>query len=219
MRSFWPRLHSLCGRFFQTVISALLSAINPSKIWTIVILLMAIGAGGHVAVRALGARFGLPVSGFASGFASSAATDWRHGRAGRCKPGYCGPSGCWRSPIQRRDRYSAGGPPCGYKSGYAGGLVDSAPVCRPHGLCLRWVFHTEGSSQGCACHRPGRRSFQRDRRRSFWPQFFQCVLIGAVELRAWLGQSDVSHCGSRSWLSRCPCRGHRGGLTGDEWNI
>ena len=51
-----------------------LSAINPSKIWTIVILLMAIGAGGHIAVRALGARFGLPVSGFASGFASSAAT-------------------------------------------------------------------------------------------------------------------------------------------------
>jgi uncharacterized membrane protein (DUF4010 family) len=49
-------------------------AINPRTVWTIVVLVMAIGALGHVAVRAVGPRFGLPIAGFAGGFVSSAAT-------------------------------------------------------------------------------------------------------------------------------------------------
>ncbi|QDM16678.1 MgtC/SapB family protein [Tardiphaga sp. vice352] len=49
-------------------------ALNPHAIWLIVILIMAIGAAGYVAVRVLGSRFGLPAAGLASGFISSAAT-------------------------------------------------------------------------------------------------------------------------------------------------
>lgn len=49
-------------------------ALNPHAIWIIVLLVMAIGALGHIAVRALGARFGLPIAGLASGFISSSAT-------------------------------------------------------------------------------------------------------------------------------------------------
>src|SRR5450756_972068 len=49
-------------------------ALNPHSIWVIVILIMAIGAAGYVAVRLLGARFGLPITGLASGFISSTAT-------------------------------------------------------------------------------------------------------------------------------------------------
>jgi uncharacterized membrane protein (DUF4010 family) len=49
-------------------------ALNPHAIWIIVILVMGIGALGHIAVRFLGARFGLPLAGFASGFISSVAT-------------------------------------------------------------------------------------------------------------------------------------------------
>lgn len=49
-------------------------ALNPRSIWLIVILMMAISACGYIAVRALGARYGLPASGFASGFVSSTAT-------------------------------------------------------------------------------------------------------------------------------------------------
>jgi uncharacterized membrane protein (DUF4010 family) len=49
-------------------------ALNPYAIWIIVVLVMAIGALGHIAVRLAGARFGLPIAGFASGFISSAAT-------------------------------------------------------------------------------------------------------------------------------------------------
>jgi uncharacterized membrane protein (DUF4010 family) len=49
-------------------------ALNPRSIWIIVVLVMAISAAGYVAVRLLGARFGLPAAGFASGFISSTAT-------------------------------------------------------------------------------------------------------------------------------------------------
>jgi len=49
-------------------------ALNPHSIWVLVILVMAIGAAGHLAVRVLGPRVGLPIAGLASGFISSTAT-------------------------------------------------------------------------------------------------------------------------------------------------
>jgi uncharacterized membrane protein (DUF4010 family) len=49
-------------------------ALNPFKIWRLVVLVLAIGAFGHMAVRVLGPRFGLPIAGLASGFISSSAT-------------------------------------------------------------------------------------------------------------------------------------------------
>lgn len=44
------------------------------KLWAIVVLIMAISAAGHVALRIFGARIGLPLAGFVGGFVSSAAT-------------------------------------------------------------------------------------------------------------------------------------------------
>ncbi len=49
-------------------------SINPRIIWKIVILMMSISAGGYIAVRLVGPRFGLPIAGLASGFISSTAT-------------------------------------------------------------------------------------------------------------------------------------------------
>jgi uncharacterized membrane protein (DUF4010 family) len=49
-------------------------AFNPAKIWIVVILVMAIGGVGHIAIRLLGARYGLPLAGLAGGFVSSTAT-------------------------------------------------------------------------------------------------------------------------------------------------
>lgn len=49
-------------------------ALNLRSIWIIVVLVMAISSAGHVAVRTLGARAGLAITGFASGFVSSIAT-------------------------------------------------------------------------------------------------------------------------------------------------
>ncbi len=48
--------------------------LNPRTIWMIVILVMLIGAVGHVSIRLLGPGAGLPIAGFASGFVSSIAT-------------------------------------------------------------------------------------------------------------------------------------------------
>ena len=49
-------------------------ALNPRSIWLVVILIMAISAAGYIAVRMLGAKFGLPIAGLAAGFISSTAT-------------------------------------------------------------------------------------------------------------------------------------------------
>jgi uncharacterized membrane protein (DUF4010 family) len=49
-------------------------AVNPHRAGQLVVLVLAIGAVGHVASRVVGARYGLPLSGLASGFVSSTAT-------------------------------------------------------------------------------------------------------------------------------------------------
>jgi uncharacterized membrane protein (DUF4010 family) len=49
-------------------------ALNPRSLFIIVVLVMLIGAAGHIATRLVGARLGLPMSGFLSGFVSSTAT-------------------------------------------------------------------------------------------------------------------------------------------------
>lgn len=61
-------------------------AINPATIWKYVVLVMAIGAAGHVALRVVGARWGLPMAGFFSGFASSTAATAGFGQRARLTP-------------------------------------------------------------------------------------------------------------------------------------
>jgi uncharacterized membrane protein (DUF4010 family) len=61
-------------------------AINPRSAWTIVVLMLAIGAAGHVAMRSLGPRFGLAAAGLASGFVSSTATIGSMGERVRRNP-------------------------------------------------------------------------------------------------------------------------------------
>jgi uncharacterized membrane protein (DUF4010 family) len=62
------------------------SGINPRTIWRIVILIMSISAGGHIAIRSLGPRLGLPLAGLASGFVSSVATTASMGEHARKNP-------------------------------------------------------------------------------------------------------------------------------------
>lgn len=49
-------------------------AINPSALWGIVIIVMAVSAFSHVLMRVFGSRLGLPMTGLLSGFISSIAT-------------------------------------------------------------------------------------------------------------------------------------------------
>ncbi len=66
------------------------AAINLHVAWTIVILMMAIGAAGHIALRLLGPRYGLAIAGFAAGFVSSAATISNMGERARQTPALMG---------------------------------------------------------------------------------------------------------------------------------
>lgn len=46
---------------------------NPFALWRLAVVLMALSAGGYIALRVLGPRYGLAITGFASGFVSSTA--------------------------------------------------------------------------------------------------------------------------------------------------
>jgi uncharacterized membrane protein (DUF4010 family) len=62
------------------------NAINPHNLWLVVILVMAIGAFGHLALRMIGGRIGLPLVGMVSGFISSIATISAMGHRARETP-------------------------------------------------------------------------------------------------------------------------------------
>jgi len=48
--------------------------LNPFIVWRLVVIVMAISAGGYIAMRLLGSRLGLTIAGFAGGFVSSTIT-------------------------------------------------------------------------------------------------------------------------------------------------
>jgi uncharacterized membrane protein (DUF4010 family) len=63
-----------------------LGAFNPRVLWLLAILVMTINAAGYVALRALGAAVGLPLSGLAGGFVSSTATHVAMGSRAAAEP-------------------------------------------------------------------------------------------------------------------------------------
>jgi uncharacterized membrane protein (DUF4010 family) len=60
--------------------------LNPFDIWLLVVLVMAIGGVGYVAIRMVGSRAGLPLAGLAGGFVSSSATIGSMGSLARRRP-------------------------------------------------------------------------------------------------------------------------------------
>lgn len=67
-------------------------ALVPSRLWRMVVLILAVGMAGHVASRLAGARWGLPVAGFFSGFASSTAAVVGFGHRAREESAHVGPA-------------------------------------------------------------------------------------------------------------------------------
>ena len=59
------------------------NVLNPTTLWRIVVLVMAVGMLGHLAQRMLGVRWGWPLAGFFSGFVSSTAALVHWGRQAR----------------------------------------------------------------------------------------------------------------------------------------
>jgi uncharacterized membrane protein (DUF4010 family) len=68
----------------------LLGGLDPSVLWRLVVVLLALQAAGYVAMRALGPRIGLALSGLASGFVSSTATFGAMGARARALPALTG---------------------------------------------------------------------------------------------------------------------------------
>jgi uncharacterized membrane protein (DUF4010 family) len=58
----------------------------PARLWRLVVLILAVGMIGHIALRLVGARWGLPLAGFLSGFASSTAAVAGFGHRSRQQP-------------------------------------------------------------------------------------------------------------------------------------
>jgi uncharacterized membrane protein (DUF4010 family) len=66
--------------------------LNPSAVWRFVVLVMGVGAAGHVALRMVGARRGLPLAGFFAGFASSTAAVAGFGQQSKDAPALLRPA-------------------------------------------------------------------------------------------------------------------------------
>src|SRR5262245_7244520 len=58
----------------------------PARLWRMVVLILAVGMAGHVALRIVGSRWGLPLAGFIAGFASSTAAVAGFGHRARAEP-------------------------------------------------------------------------------------------------------------------------------------
>ncbi|MET0290987.1 MAG: DUF4010 domain-containing protein [Steroidobacteraceae bacterium] len=58
-------------------------AVNPRVVWRLTVIVMVVNAAGYVAQRAVGARYGLPLSGLLGGFVSSTAVVAAMGRRAR----------------------------------------------------------------------------------------------------------------------------------------
>jgi uncharacterized membrane protein (DUF4010 family) len=65
---------------------------NPARLWLLVVLVMAISALGHVALRVVGSRWGLAVAGFFAGYVSSTAAVAGFGQRVRETPSLLGPA-------------------------------------------------------------------------------------------------------------------------------
>jgi uncharacterized membrane protein (DUF4010 family) len=62
------------------------NALKPYVMWKIVVLIMGVGMLGHIAMRASGVAWGLPLAGFFSGFISSTAAVAEFGRKAKIRP-------------------------------------------------------------------------------------------------------------------------------------
>lgn len=67
-------------------------ALNLRTVWKFTVLVMAVSAAGHVALRLFGPRLGLPLAGFASGFISSTVTIGAMGQRVVAAPSLMGPA-------------------------------------------------------------------------------------------------------------------------------
>lgn len=69
-------------------------ALNPRRLWLLAVVVMGVNGVGYVALRTLGARWGLLLAGLAGGFVSSTATTAAMGALARRHPELAWPAAC-----------------------------------------------------------------------------------------------------------------------------
>ena len=121
-------------------------ALNLHTIWIVVILVMAVSALGYIAVRLLGARYGLPLAGLAAGFISSIATIGSMGARARKEPGAAAARRRRRRAVVDRHHRAARHPDRRHQHGDAEGLLSSAGLFRRGGVALRRRLHLVGAA-------------------------------------------------------------------------
>ena len=135
-------------------------ALNPRSIWIVVILVMAISAAGYVLVRILGARFGLPIAGLASGFISSAATIGAMGTRVRRTPDVVTAAVAGAALLDGRHRHSDVPGAGGHQHGHPARAVDTAALCRHRRHRLRRRLYGPGLARKRRGRSPARTRLQ-----------------------------------------------------------
>ena len=123
-------------------------ALNPHSIWILVILIMAISAAGYCAVRLVGARFGLPIAGLASGFISSTATIGAMGARASKTSVLTRCCSCGSGLVNHRDHRPDGDSSRRYQLDYASDGLQCHIVLRWLGRGRLWDCFYGSSSAG-----------------------------------------------------------------------
>ena len=166
-------------------------ALNPRTVWRIVVLIMAIQAIGHVATRALGPRFGLPLAGFASGFVSSAATVAAMGARARTQPALLGSAtaaatlSTIATLLQTAAIVGATSPPV--LARLAIPLACAAVTATIYGVIFTLLALREPTPQDVAPGRPVNVRLALE-----FAVLVAFVLIASAALNAWFGRSGVA---------------------------
>lgn len=156
--------------------------IEPASLGRLALLVMAVGAAGHLALRIVGARWGLPIAGFFAGFASSTAATAGFGQ---------------RAPAMRTPAIAAA-----MFANFAS-LILLAGIIGTSSLALldlvRWplaaaaavlicagalgMWHAPRGEDALPDKRPAARAF-----RLSHALLFVAIVAGMLVLSAWLGQ-------------------------------
>ena len=181
--------------------------LNLRKILIVVILIMAISGAGYIAVRLLGVNFGLPVSGFASGFASSSATIGAMASRVKDTPALLKPAARRRGAVDGGDRRAARTAARRRQPVGAEGDGDPADAERPGSRALWRRLHPVGAEafEPRADTKPGR-AFSLGTALAL-AATLAVILVASAALQAWLGETGLVIATAVAGLRRRPFGG------------
>lgn len=165
-------------------------AINPRNLWLIVILVMLISALGHLALRWLGGRIGLPIVGLVSGFISSIATVGAMGERAKEAPALIGSAvagailSCLATILQLALLLAAIHPPT--LQALAAPLIFGGVTVAIYGLVITLnSFHEKGAEM----NKPSRAFSLKTA--LILASVIAVVLVTSAALKVWFGQAGL----------------------------